>query len=558
MRSFLGRFANILTSVLAGLAAFVFTLSAFLMLRDFDQQIMASFTIGLFAIAIVWLASERPNSAQARAAAALIDRLLAVGAGDLSSPTPPVVCRQMPALAAAVDGLFEQVRSTLDDVSAMALYDPVTALPNRIHFRREADRMLKARREGERLALLFIDLDGFKEVNDNLGHAQGDQVLCIVANRLRAVAKAESRAGSLAQPLLARLAGDEFTMLFPHVRDPADAERIARAALAALNQGYENAGQAIDMGASIGVALCPRDDTDLTGLMKAADIAMYRAKADGRAQYSIYRPALAAAFEQKGVVERELRDALRRGEFELAYQPQLCLRTGAVVAGEALLRWRHPSGELRSATSFIQVAGESGLIVEIGDWVVNEVAAALKRWHDLGIEQRLSFNIGARQFSRPDFVARLHAAMSQAGAPVSLLELEITEEIAMKSGPAVLAELAALRADGAAVALDNFGVGLSNIGRLRDVPLDRVKLDVSLTHDIDTSEMARTVVTALIHLIHGLGCQVVGEKVERQEQADVLRALGCDRAQGHLFARAMSEPEFLAWIGSGRQHRLSA
>jgi diguanylate cyclase (GGDEF)-like protein len=540
------------------LAAFAFTLSAFLMLRDFGEQIMASVTIGLFAVSVVWVAYERPNSAQARATAALIDRLLAVGAGDLLSPAPEITRRELPALAAAVDGLFEQVRSTLDNVSAMALYDPVTALPNRVHFKREADRMLKARKPEERLSLLFIDLDGFKEINDNLGHAQGDQVLCVVANRLRAVAKAESKPGSLAQPLLARLAGDEFTMLFPHVRDAADAERIARAALHALNRPFDLNGQKVDMGASIGVAMCPRHEADLTGLMKAADIAMYHSKASGRSQLTLYREELAAAFEHKSFVERELRAALARGEFELAYQPQVCARTTSVVAGEALLRWNHPSGDVRSAGSFLPIAEESGLIVEIGDWVVGQVAAALKRWHDAGMDKRLSFNISARHFARPDFFGRLRSAIARSGAPISLLELELNEAIAMTCGPGTLAQLAALRAEGAAIALDDFGTGLSNLGRLRDFPLDRIKLDSSLTHDIDSSETGRTVVAALIHLIHGLGCQVVGEGVERPAQIDVLRAIGCDTLQGHAFAHPMSESDFIAWVEQRTERRLSA
>ncbi len=552
------RFGNILTSVLAGMAAFAFTLTAFLMLRDFGQQILASTTIGLFALSIVWLAYERPNSAQARATSALINRLLGVGSGDLTSPAPDLVHREMPALANAVESLFEQVRSTLDNVSAMALYDPVTSLPNRVHFKREADRMLKARKTDERLALLFIDLDGFKEVNDNLGHAQGDQLLCVVANRLRAVAKAESRPGSLAQPLLARLAGDEFTMLFPHIRDAADAERIARAALHALNKPFDLSGKQVDMGASIGVALCPRHEIDLTGLMKAADIAMYQAKASGRSQLCLYRTELAVAFEHRGQVERELRSALARGEFELAFQPQLCARTGSVVAGEALLRWNHPGGEMRLAASFLPIAEESSLIVEIGDWVVEQVAAALKRWHDAGMDKRLSFNISARHFARPDFFARLRAAIAHSGAPIALLELELTEAMAMKCSPATLAQLAALRAEGAAVALDDYATGLSNLGRLRDLPLDRIKLDASLTREIDTSDMARTIVAALIHLIHGLGCQVVGEGVERPGQLDVLRAVGCDTVQGHVFAHPMTETDFIAWVERRTERRLSA
>ena len=306
------RFGNVLTSLCAGLASFLFTLVAFLMLREISEQIMASVTMGLFALSIVWLAYEKPNSAQARAVAALIERLLAVRSGDLTSPAPPALQREMPALAAAVDGLFEQVRSNIDNVSAMALYDPVTSLPNRVHFRREADRMIHDERGEQGVALLFIDLDGFKEVNDSLGHAAGDQVLAMVANRLRGVAKAEAKSGSLSQPLLARLAGDEFTMLFPDIADVPEAERIARHALNALTIEYENSDQIIDMGASIGVALCPQHGTELTALMKAADIAMYHAKASGRSQYCIYHAGLGAAFARKAQTERVLRAALRK------------------------------------------------------------------------------------------------------------------------------------------------------------------------------------------------------------------------------------------------------
>ena len=546
MREHLARFGNILTSVCAGIASFVFTLVAFLMLKDLGEQIMASVTIGLFALAIVWLAYERPNSGQARAISALVERLLAVRSGDLTSPAPLALQREMPALAAAVDGLFEQVRSNLDNVSAMALYDPVTSLPNRIHFRREADRMLHDEGADRRLALLFIDLDGFKEVNDSLGHAAGDQVLVLVANRLRAVAKSEGKSGS--QPLLARLAGDEFTMLFPDVRDSREAERIARRALAALNTPYENSDQLIDMGASIGVALCPRHGSELTGLMKAADIAMYHAKASGRSQYCLYHPRLAAAFEKKSQTERSLREALANDEFELAFQPQLCARTGAVLAGEALIRWNHPSGEVRLAESFISVAEESSLIVDIGDWVIESVAAALKRWHDCGMTQRLAFNISARHFSRPDFFKRLRAEVARSGAPAWLLELEFTEAVAMNCSPATITELVSLRAEGVSIALDDFGTGLSNLRRLKDMPLDRVKLDESLIREIDTSESTRTIVAALIHLIHGLGYQVVGEGVERQEQFEVLRAIGCDAVQGYVFAEALIESDFLAWV----------
>jgi len=292
----MGRFGNIVMSLCAGAAAFVFTLIAFLLLRDVNQQIVASLAIGLFALLIVWVASERPNSAHARALTALIERLLAVRSGDLHSPAPSSLKREMPELASAVDSLFEQVRSTIDDVHAMAMYDPVTALPNRLQFKREAERALKARSESEHMALLFIDLDGFKEVNDSLGHAQGDQILAMVAARLTALVKAEAKAGGFGTPLVARLAGDEFTLLFPDVGTAQEAERIAQAALTSLTDPFENGGRIIDMGASIGVAICPRDGADLTSLMKAADIAMYCAKSSGRSQARLYHPSLAAAF----------------------------------------------------------------------------------------------------------------------------------------------------------------------------------------------------------------------------------------------------------------------
>jgi diguanylate cyclase (GGDEF)-like protein len=284
MTATVGKISNRVLSVMAGVAAFALTLLGFLLLGTINQQVAASLFIGLFALAIVRLAAERPNSAQAQAMAALSERLLAVGRGDLVSPAPEALKREVPALAAAIDALFEQVRSTLDDAHALAMYDPVTALPNRIHFRREADRILKARAANEGAALLFIDLDGFKEVNDQFGHAHGDQVLIMVANRLRIVVKGETEAESLSPPILARLAGDEFTMLLPGVGSKEEARRVAERALTALAEPFRNAGQVSRLSGSIGIALSPEHGTELTALMKAADVAMYQAKAQGRSR----------------------------------------------------------------------------------------------------------------------------------------------------------------------------------------------------------------------------------------------------------------------------------
>jgi diguanylate cyclase (GGDEF)-like protein len=546
----LGSISSRLLSAFAGAAAFVFTLLGFMLVRDVDQQLTASILIGLFALLLVWIAAEKPNSGQSRAIAALVDRLLAVGSGDLVSPAPPLLRREMPALAAAVDGLFEQVRSNLDNVHAMAMYDPVTALPNRVHFKREADRILKARARDDCTALLFVDLDGFKEVNDHLGHAQGDQVLTMVANRLRVVLRAETEPGLPSPPLLARLAGDEFTLLLPGIGSREEAERIGHRALAALSEPFSNGPNLVEMGASIGVALCPDHGADLTGLMKAADIAMYHAKESGRSRVCMFDDDLARAAEEKSSTETALRRALEHGEFELAYQPQLCIRTGAVVAAEALIRWNHPSGSVRMPDSFIGIAEASSLILDIGDWVIGAATEALGRWQAAGIGQRIALNVSPRQLERRDFFARLKEALARSASPPWQLELEFTESMAVRCGECVIADLSALRGQGISIAIDDFGSGYSNLARLRSMPVDRVKLDRSLVAEIDASASARTIVSAVIHLIHGLGCQAVAEGVERQEQLDVLRAVGCDTVQGYSCAEPMTEAAFLAWLAA--------
>ena len=543
------RISNFLLSTCAGIASFIFTLMALLVLSELDHKIVASVTMGTFALLLVWIASERPNSSHARALAALIERLLAVATGDFSSPAPKAVRKEMPALASAVDALFDQVRSNLEEVQAVALYDPVTSLPNRVHFRREGERILKARPADEHVALLFIDLDGFKEVNDSLGHAQGDHVLAMVADRLRVLVGAESQSVDSATPVIARLAGDEFTLIFPRVGDAADAARIANGALASLSEPFHSGAHSVNIGASIGVALSPDHGADLPTLMKAADIAMYHAKRNGRSQICLYDDQLAAAFIHKSETERALREALARDEFALVYQPQLCARTGAVVGGEALLRWNHPVEGVKLPSDFIPIAEESTLIVALGDWVIDEVVMVLGRWREAGMTQRLTFNVSPRQLERPRFFVKLRDAMRRSGSPPWLLELEFTETAAMRCSDGVLGELAALRADGVSIAIDDFGTGYSNLARLKDIPLDRVKLDRSLVAEVDSSANARTIAAAVIHLIHGLGLEVIAEGVERQDQLEVLRAIGCDAFQGFAFARPMDEAELLAWIG---------
>jgi diguanylate cyclase (GGDEF)-like protein len=544
------KISNAILSGTAGMASFLFSLMAFLYITEFDGQILASIGAGMFCLLISYIASERPNSEGARALAALGDRLLAVEEGDLTSPAPAIVRRTMPKLATAVDSLFAEVRTSIENAHALGMYDPVTSLPNRLHFRSEADKMLGELKPATRAAMLFVDLDRFKGVNDSLGHARGDQLLIMVANRLRVVLNAECNEPNRGRPILARLAGDEFTMFFPQIDSVEEIERVARRAVLAISEPFELCGHSIDIGASIGVAITPDHGTSIESLMRSADIAMYRAKSNGGGQHFLFNDDLASEHYKKVQTEKALTEAVAGGEFILAFQPQISLVTGELAGAEALLRWNHPQDGMRQPNSFIPIAERCGIISEIGDWVIAEVASILGSWMREGQQRKLAFNVSPRQVERGDFFIKLRQAFADQQVPLSMIELEFTESAAMEVSAAVMAEIAALRADGASIAIDDFGTGYSNIARLRSMPLDRVKLDQSLIADIETSEKARVVVQAVIQLIRGVGCEIVAEAVETVAQADILRAMGCDVVQGWVFAYPMFEDEFLDWTSN--------
>ena len=543
------KISNAILSCAAGVASFVFSLGALLYITEFNEKLLAAIVAGAFCLLISYVAAERPNSESARALAALRNRLMAVEEGDLVSPAPPIVKQVMPKLASAVDTLFAEVRASIENAQALGMYDPVTSLPNRLHFRSEADKML-GELKGKSAAMLFVDLDRFKMVNDSLGHARGDQLLIMVANRLRVVVNAEFTGAARSRPLLARLAGDEFTMFFPEIESAAEIERVARRVVLAVSEPFELSSHSVDIGASIGVAISPDHGSSIEALMRAADIAMYQAKSNGGGQHCLFTDELAAEHQQKIDIEKALTEAVQRGEFLLAFQPQMSLITGEIAGAEALLRWNHPRDGLRPPNSFIPIAERTGVISEIGDWVLGEVAAVLANWNRTGVARRLSFNISPRQLDRPDFFAKLRQTFGDAQVPLSLIELEFTESAAMVVSDTVLAEIAALRKDGATIAIDDFGTGYSNLARLRAMPLDRVKLDPSLIVDIESCEKARVIVQAVIQLIKGVESEVVAEAVETAAQADILRAMGCDVVQGYVFAQPMFEAEFLDWTGN--------
>lgn len=542
------RIGDGLLPLLAGIASFLFSLAALLFLTQADHKIVASIALGIFALLVCWIAAERPNSRTARANAALVDRLLDVGDGDMTSPAPSIVHEAMPAVGQAVDHLFAKVRGSIEAAQAIALYDPVTGLPNRVLFRQEAEKRLDARAADTVAALMFVDLDRFKAINDNLGHARGDEALVVVAQRLGAVARMEAGEWGRPTPLVARLAGDEFILFFPFLSGALDAERIARRVLTALSEQLEIGGQTVDIGASIGVALCPQHGCDLTVMMRSSDIAMYQAKSRGRGQVCVYDDVLARDYEARMATEADLRTALAGNEFELYFQPQVTPGTHNLVGVEALLRWHHPRDGLRMPGSFVSVAEECGLIVDIGDWVTDAVGATLAQWRAAGIDTRLALNVSPRQLDRSQFFTRLREAMGRAGADLSQLELEFTETATMALDRIMLDEIAALRADGVLIALDDFGTGYSNLARLKEMPLDRIKIDRSLIWQMDTDDRARTIVQGVVQIVHGIGCLAVAEGVENDAQAEMLRLIGCDTLQGYAFAEPMAGEDLLRWM----------
>ncbi|MGC4252947.1 MAG: EAL domain-containing protein [Sphingobium sp.] len=503
-----------------------------------------SLIIAILCGTLTWASARRSVATVAAALDRATDRLLAAAHGDLQSPVPPEAGRELPDLSVAMESLFSQVRTNLDHVQALALFDQVTGLANRTSFCRQVERLLAERPDGGIAALFFIDLDGFKNVNDTLGHAAGDQLLARVAGRLREVVMAQVSAGT-GDAVIGRLAGDEFTLFFPSLPGREAALKVARAVQFALGERFDLGSQHVDLGASIGIACCPDDGGTLPALLRAADIAMYHAKNEGRGRTEMFTAELALKAADRAELERDLLRALEREEFLLEFQPQIEAPSGQPVAAEALVRWAHPQRDLVMPALFVPVAEESGVIVALGDWVMDRVCETAARWARAGIGQRIAINISSRELEQADFFLRLRHAMTTHGTPPAMLELEISESLAMDMDARLLEQLDALRREGVRMAIGGFGTGYSNLSRLKDLPVDRIKIDRSLVRDIAISAEARTICSAIVGLIQGLGLEVVVEGVENQAQMDMLRVIGCTLFQGYHFDRPMEERAYI-------------
>ncbi len=423
-----------------------------------------------------------------------------------------------------------------------AHFDPLTALPNRLLFRDRLDReVARCHREQARFAVLYVDLDRFKAVNDASGHTAGDSVLRDAARRLSACVREADT--------VSRIGGDEFTVLLTHLQRPEDAGRVAEEAIRRLSSAFTVAGSEVFLSASIGIALYPDDGPGAEDLLRNADTAMYRAKAAGRAQAVYFEERMNADAAERLGLDRDLRHALERGELEVHYQPLVDLASGRPRAAEALLRWNHPTRGPMPPASFIPIAEETGLIDLIGDWIIGEACRQLAHWGQEGLAlDHVSVNVSPRQFRRREFAASVRTALATAGLAPSRLELEITEGLFLEKSPEVEAMLREIAALGVRVALDDFGTGFSSMAYLQRFPVDTIKIDRMFVEGMDRSTDARVIVAAVIAMSQALQKHVVAEGVGTLAHVEALRRLKCHTIQGYYVSRPLPAGEFAGWL----------
>jgi diguanylate cyclase (GGDEF)-like protein/PAS domain S-box-containing protein len=420
----------------------------------------------------------------------------------------------------------------------LAHFDPLTGLPNRLLFNSRLEHALEqARRHGQRVAVLFLDLDRFKTVNDSLGHPAGDELLIAVARRIRGRLREEDT--------VARLGGDEFVILLERLEDAQTAAVVAQDVLKVLTAPVMlGGGREVFIGGSIGISLYPDDAAEATRLVSSADAALYQAKEQGRNTYCFYTEGLTAAANEHLALETRLRRALERGEFVLHYQPLVDTRGGQPVGVEALVRWQPPGEAQVPPVKFIPIAEETGLIVPLGEWILRTACAQARAWIDAGLPPlTMAVNLSGRQFQSEDMVALVGAVLEQTGLPARFLELELTESIVMEQAEQAIATLDALKALGVRLAIDDFGTGYSSLAYLKRFPIDKLKIDRSFVQGLADDADDREIAATIIAMARSLSLDVLAEGVESEQQLAILRQLDCDQYQGYLFAQPMPADE---------------
>jgi len=423
-------------------------------------------------------------------------------------------------------------RRAHEKIAHLAHYDPLTDLPNRALFREQMEREMQKVSRGEQFALLYIDVDEFKGINDSLGHHVGDELLKAVAGRIRGCVRESD--------LIARLGGDEFAVIQTGVKGVTDVLDFVTRIHQAVRQPFQCLGHHLSSDASIGIVLAPQDGTDIDQLIKNADLAMYGAKSDGRRTYRFFEPEMDASAKARLALEQDLRHALTQGGFEIHYQPLVDLKSDRVTGCEALLRWRHPERGMISPAAFIPVAEDTGLIVDLGEWVLRTACTEAANWPE---HVRLAVNVSPVQLREPTLALKVASALAASGLPANRLELEITEAVLIGDDATALAILHQLKALGVRIALDDFGTGYSSLSYLKRFPFDKIKIDRCFVTDLTEADGSSVIVQAVVNIAASCSMTTVAEGVETPQQKELLRALGCTQMQGFLFSGARPSAE---------------
>jgi diguanylate cyclase (GGDEF)-like protein len=446
---------------------------------------------------------------------------------------------------ATIEDITERTRAD-EKIAHMAHYDALTDLPNRVLFRERLQQALKAIRPGEQLAVMYIDIDEFKGVNDALGHPVGDALLRAIADRLR------SCLGDA--DVAARLGGDEFAVIQTAIRSHTETMQLLAAIYQTIRQPIDCNGHLIATDASIGIALAPGDGLDIDQLLRNADLALYGAKSDGRRTYRFFEAGMDARAKARRSLEHELRQAIADGSFELHYQPLLHLEDGRVSCCEALLRWRHPERGTISPADFIPVAEDTGLINDLGHWVLNTACREAVNWPD---HVSVAVNVSPIQFKSETLALHVAAALAASGLAASRLELEITEAVLIRDDEAALDILHQLRDLGVRIALDDFGTGYSSLSYLQRFPFDKIKIDRAFIKDLASTGASSTIVQAVVNIAAASDMTTTAEGVETEQQRNLLRTLGCTEMQGYLFSRPVPAVEIRKLLSSHREKAAS-
>jgi diguanylate cyclase (GGDEF)-like protein len=441
--------------------------------------------------------------------------------------------------------ITEQRRSEAKIVH-MAMHDTLTGLPNRVLLNERIEHGLARTKRGESMACHLLDLDYFKTVNDTLGHPAGDKLLCQVADRLRALVRETDT--------IARMGGDEFAILQGTLGQPQDAINLAHRVIDEISRPYDIDGQQVVIGTSVGIAIGPDDGSTPAELMRNADLALYRAKGEGRNTFSFFEPEMDTRMQTRRLLETDLRKALAEGEFELYYQPILNLRSNEITGMEALIRWHHAERGMMLPATFIPLAEEIGFIVPLGQWVLREACAAAARWTQ---PLTVSVNVSPAQFRSPNLIQAVANAIASSGLPPERLELEITEMVLTGDSEAALTILYQLRDLGVRVAMDDFGTGYSSLSYLQSFPFDKIKIDRSFVKDITDGVGSLNIVRAVTAMAQGLGMTTTAEGVETNEQLEVVKAEGCTEMQGFLFSHPLPADEVDKLLAGRKTRRVS-